>query len=155
MKKFLSLILAAGMLSSCASVINGRTQDVGISSNPAGATVTVDGINKGVTPCNLLLKRNESHTITIEKEGYQPASATVSKGVSGWIWGNVLIGGLIGLGVDALTGGMWTLEPENVQVNMSPIMPQKLPSPTPTQNYDKSKAKNTNKNTAQRWMIRR
>lgn len=124
MKKVLSLILTAGLMSSCASVINGRTQDVGISSNPAGALVKVDGIDKGMTPCNLLLKRDESHTVTIEKEGYQPASATLSKSVSGWVWGNVLIGGLVGLGVDAITGGFWTLEPENVSVQLVPLNAQ-------------------------------
>lgn len=152
MKKILSLILAAGLLNSCASVINGRTQDIGISSNPAGATIKVDGITKGMTPCNLLLKRNESHTVTIEKEGYHPASATLTKSCSGWVWGNVLIGGLVGLGVDAITGGMWTLEPENVQVNLSPIMPQEL-----TQHQTQTPAATTQKkkNTAQKWMIRR
>ena len=37
----------------------------------------------------------------------------------GWVWGNILLGGLIGLVVDASTGGMYKIEPEQVQATLA------------------------------------
>lgn len=123
MKKFLSLCAVAALLSSCGTIINGKNQDIGVSSNPAGATVTVDGRNMGETPCNLQLNRGNSHSIVLSKEGYQSASATLSKSVSGWTWGNLLIGGIVGVVVDSVSGGMYKLEPKNVHVTLLPLAP--------------------------------
>jgi hypothetical protein len=36
------------------------------------------------------------------------------RGTSGWVWGNIVFGGLIGLVVDASTGAMYKLTPEQV-----------------------------------------
>jgi len=38
--------------------------------------------------------------------------------VSGWVWGNLAIGGLIGLAVDAISGGMYKLTPEQISASM-------------------------------------
>jgi hypothetical protein len=35
--------------------------------------------------------------------------------VSGWVWGNVAFGGLIGLAVDAASGGIYKLTPEQIE----------------------------------------
>jgi len=40
--------------------------------------------------------------------------ATLTRSVSGWVWGNIVIGGLIGLAVDAISGGLYTLGPEQI-----------------------------------------
>lgn len=45
----------------------------------------------------------------------------LSADISGWYFGNILFGGLIGmLIVDPATGAMWKL-PENVNASVSPI----------------------------------
>ena len=50
--KTLAPILCSGalLLTGCATVINGSTQKVKISSQPAGAGVKIDGAGAGVTP---------------------------------------------------------------------------------------------------------
>ena len=48
-----------------------------------------------------------------------PYETTLTKSVSGWVWGNILAGGLIGLAVDAITGGLYNLSPEQVQATMT------------------------------------
>ncbi|MFH1337185.1 MAG: PEGA domain-containing protein, partial [Candidatus Zixiibacteriota bacterium] len=50
----------------------------------------------------------------IDMSGYQPFEATITRSVSGWVWGNVLFGGLIGLAVDAISGGLYKLTPDQV-----------------------------------------
>ncbi len=46
--------------------------------------------------------------------GYQPFEATLTRSVSGWVWGNIVIGGLIGLAVDSISGGLYSLAPEQI-----------------------------------------
>lgn len=102
------------MLCSCASIIHGTHQDVGISSNPTGAQVSVDGQVKGATPVVANLTRKDNHIVRIELAGYKPYETTLTRKVSGWVWGNIVFGGLIGLAVDAINGALYNLTPEQV-----------------------------------------
>lgn len=42
----------------------------------------------------------------------------IQRSTSGWVWGNILFGGLIGLVVDASTGGMYKLTPEQITAEL-------------------------------------
>lgn len=110
--------LGALFLSSCGSIINGSKQSIGFSSSSDGAMVTIDGMPQGRTPITVKLERDKDHTVRISLPGYYPYSATLTHSVSGWVWGNILFGGLIGLAVDASTGGMYALSPEQVQTQL-------------------------------------
>lgn len=113
-----TLIGCALALGACASVIHGTHQDVGISSAPTGARVSVDGQDKGDTPLVAHLARKENHLVRLELAGYKPYETTLTRSVSGWVWGNIVIGGLIGFAVDALDGGLYKLTPEQVSGTM-------------------------------------
>jgi len=39
--------------------------------------------------------------------------------VSGWVWGNLVIGGLVGLAVDAISGGLYKLTPDQMTATLS------------------------------------
>jgi hypothetical protein len=101
-------------ISGCATVVHGTRQEVGISSAPTGAEVWIDNIKVGETPVVAKLRRKDTHTVQLMLPGYQPYETTITRNVSGWVWGNIAIGGLIGLGVDAISGGMYKLSPEQV-----------------------------------------
>src|SRR5689334_739562 len=88
-------------LSGCATIIHGTKQEVGISSSPTGATVMIDNNDVGVTPVVSKLSRKQNHVVKIQLAGYQPFETTLTHSVSGWVWGNLAFGGLIGLVVDA------------------------------------------------------
>jgi hypothetical protein len=105
----------AGLVSSgCATIIHGTRQDVGISSSPTGAEVWVDNVKMGETPVTAKLRRKDTHTVKLVLPGFQPYETTITRSVSGWVWGNIAIGGLLGLGVDAISGGMYKLSLERV-----------------------------------------
>jgi hypothetical protein len=106
-------------LGACASIIHGTHQDVGITSAPTGAMVTIDNIRSGNTPVIAKLTRKENHIVRIEMAGYEPIDLTLTHSVSGWVWGNVAFGGLIGLAVDAIDGGMYKLSPEQLTASLS------------------------------------
>lgn len=112
------------LLPSCASVFNRSNQPVKISSNPSGLSFKVTNssnelINSGVTPATVTLKTSasymkpETYAIAFSKKGKDIGRQNLTASISGWYFGNILIGGLIGaLVVDPLTGSMYTLEDE-------------------------------------------
>jgi hypothetical protein len=120
-------VTATMLLAACATIMHGSRQEVGISSSPTGARVMVDNRQLGVTPVVAKLSRKNNHIVRIEMDGFQPYETTLTKKVSGWVWGNLVFGGIIGLVVDAATGGLYNLTPEQVQASMTKTawLPQK------------------------------
>ena len=114
----LLLLLSAMLIWGCATIMHGSSQKIGISSSPTGAKVSVDNVSFGTTPLFVSLKRGDDHIVTIELEGYQKVQLTITKSVSGWVWGNILFGGLIGLAIDAGSGGLYELSPEQFNAEL-------------------------------------
>lgn len=111
--------LTLGLLvSACATIMQGSSQEVSIASSPTGAKLVIDGAEAGRTPVAASLKRKDKHTIRIEMDGYQPFEMALGRGTSGWVWGNIVFGGIPGLAVDAITGAMYKLTPEQVQATL-------------------------------------
>jgi len=110
--------MVALLTAGCATVIHGTRQGVGISSTPTGASVSIDNVQSGTTPVFAKLRRKENHVVQISLPGYQRTDLTLTSSVSGWVWGNIAIGGLIGLAVDAISGGMYKLSPEQLSATL-------------------------------------
>ena len=106
------------LLTSCATIMHGTGQSVGISSNPSEAGIYVDGQYFGRTPMFVRLTRKDNHIVRIELAGYKPFETTLTRQMSGWVFGNVIFGGLIGVAVDAISGGIYRLTPEQVHAQM-------------------------------------
>jgi hypothetical protein len=112
-----ALTLAA--LTGCATIMHGTSQNLSLSSTPSAARVLVDGKLLGTTPTVTKLSRKNNHVIRMELEGYRPFEATVNRAVSGWAWGNLVFGGVIGLAVDAMNGALYQLTPAQVAGQLS------------------------------------
>ena len=106
-------------LTGCCSIIHGTRQDVGISSAPTGAMVKIDNVSSGNTPVVAKLTRKDNHFVRVELSGYQPFDMTLTRSVSGWVWGNIVFGGLIGLAIDAIDGAFYNLSPEQVSATLA------------------------------------
>lgn len=121
MKALISILTITVFLiftQSCGTIIQSSTQQVGFSSNPGNASVTINGQNHGNTPMIIDLKRKDSHMVVIELEGYQPYETSLTRRTSGWVWGNLVFGGLIGLVIDASAGGMYKLTPAQIRTEL-------------------------------------
>lgn len=130
----LGIVALGVMLGGCASVTRGTTENISISSTPSGVEAMVSGLEVPTTcttPCAVVAKRSADITITFEKEGYQSQTVQLTKEVSGTgaagFAGNILAGGLIGMGVDAATGAATDHKPNPVIVTMQPSMPRAAP----------------------------
>jgi hypothetical protein len=131
--KLLCVSLIIGSLTGCASVTRGTKDKLKVISEPSGADVRLSTGATGVTPATFKLPRKKGVTVEISKEGYLPQTVLVnSKFASGGgvaLAGNVLIGGIIGAGVDGLTGATLSLKPNPVQVTLLPVPPPDAPMP--------------------------
>lgn len=108
-------------LTGCASIVGKNMYPVTINSHPDDAVILIKDekgkqIYKGKTPTTITLSSGEAYfhaknySITFSKPGYEDQTTEIKAGLSGWYWGNILFGGLIGLLiVDPLTGNMWKL----------------------------------------------
>ena len=124
MKTILNMAVLAALLflTSCASIINSSRQSVPIRSTPPGATVILNDSVFGKTPMTINMKRKKKeHFIKLQLEGYETYQTDLIRVVDGWIFGNILFGGLIGLAIDAGSGGMYHLKPNVVNVELKPV----------------------------------
>lgn len=120
-----ALCLGLSGLGACATITRGTTQEVVVESTPPGAAVrTTTGFTCEATPCTFKMPRKEGFDVTISKDGYKPATVTVESKVAGGgaagFAGNVIAGGVIGMGVDATSGAMKDLVPNPVAVTLEP-----------------------------------
>ena len=123
-RKLVTALLMSVALSSCCSVVNGKSQTISFSSEPSGASVIIDGAERGKTPFSLELERGKEYEVTLKKEGYKDAAAYVAHTPSGWVCGNLILGaivGSVGVLIDAHRGALWNLEPETVNVSMEKL----------------------------------
>ncbi|OHD13072.1 MAG: hypothetical protein A2Y41_03910 [Spirochaetes bacterium GWB1_36_13] len=123
MKQLISLLLlvvSSLVLVSCGSIVNGGKQEISIDSNIQGVEVELNGTKIGVTPLKYEVSRKseEPLSFTLKKDGYTPQTVQLNSSISGWFWGNILIGGFFGSSTDYSTGGMYQYSPDNYFIEM-------------------------------------
>lgn len=121
----LSVALAAVALSGCATVIKGSSQTVGIATPPTSGATCILTSSQGnwtvVTPGAVTVEKSkEDIQARCTKEGWQDAVAIIPSNFQGWTVGNLLLGGVIGFGVDAATGAI-NEYPHSFQIPMTPL----------------------------------
>jgi hypothetical protein len=118
----LSALVCALFATGCATVTRGVHESLVIESDPAGAKVALSTGETGATPTSFRIKRKGAVMVTISKDGYETVVINVTTQVAGagaaGMAGNVLVGGVIGAGIDAFSGGMLEHKPNPVKVTM-------------------------------------
>ncbi len=119
MKKAIpGIILGVSLISGCATIMNGDMVNVPVYTTPSGATVILNGTTY-TSPTTVMVPRGKGDfKLHIQKEGYQPIDILLTESADGWLWGNIVFGGLIGLAVDYISGKAYDIEPELVSANL-------------------------------------
>lgn len=116
-----AVLAVAISLTGCASIVGKNMYPVTFNSHPDEAIIIVKDENgkemyRGKTPTTITLSSGEAYfhpkkyTVTFSKAGYEDQTTEIKANVSGWYFGNIIFGGIIGLLiVDPLTGNMWKL----------------------------------------------
>ena len=132
--RVLAIVVLAFVAAGCATITKGTTQVVAVSTpGVSGATCTLTSPSVGsqvvVTPATVsLAKGRDAVSVRCEKECYQEGAGIIASNTEGMTAGNILVGEVIGLGVDAASGAMNSYSPE-VQVVMAPIQGCRTPAP--------------------------
>ncbi len=103
----LSLLM---MLSGCASVFSGVDQKMSFKSEPDGAMVYFDGLAKGKTPLELLLRRDEFKEVRFSKPGYQDGIIRLQTKLNKVTLLNFVV--ISAHTTDAMTGAMFEYYPD-------------------------------------------
>jgi hypothetical protein len=146
LKTFLAVVI---LTQGCATLHNGRHQEITVVSDPAGADVEVHcGKTQPVTvtPTTVRLPRRvEQCSLVLTRPGFHSETVVFDSSPSRWFWANFagpIVGGTIGatrhsdqafvdfllgaflggagFGIDAMTGAMWQLEPAKVERKLVP-----------------------------------
>ena len=135
MKRLLLALTAASLLSGCATIVGSETQSVRIDSIPQGATFVVQdetgrAVAEGITPKTVVLDKSngsyfgkKSYRVMMERPGYVPQTLSLKEKANLWyILGNIPLGGFPGwLLVDPFYGGMYNIEPAQIQPVINPV----------------------------------
>ncbi len=115
-----TILLATG----CASIVSKSSYPISINSAPSEAKIVITDkkgieIFRGQTPASLALKAGSGffgkarYQVNFSKNGYDSKTVPVEFKLDGWYFGNILLGGVIGmLIVDPATGAMYKLDTE-------------------------------------------
>ena len=118
------ILAAAGLaLAGCATVTRGTNDTWSVNTSPTGAAVkTTNQFACDATPCTFKMPRKSEFDVTITKAGYKTWTGHVTHHVVGaggaGMAGNVLLGGIIGAGVDVESGAMLDLVPNPLAVTL-------------------------------------
>jgi len=119
LKGFIGIIMILSI--GCASIVSKSDYPVTFRSNPSQADIVITDkkgreIYRGKTPATLTLSASSGFfgasrfDIKASKDGFNDVSSSVTAGVDGWYFGNLLFGGLLGiLIIDPATGAMYKL----------------------------------------------
>lgn len=127
-----ALLISLASLSACATLVNGTSQTVTISTAPPGATCTVDRMGARIgavpqTPGSLRLDKSKNDlSVTCSKSGFQTANITRAPSFGAATLGNIIAGGVIGLVVDAASGASYDY-PADIRLDLAADAAPELP----------------------------
>jgi hypothetical protein len=118
-------VAAVFTLGGCATITRGTTDQLQITSDPPDAMARTSLGHSCVTPCTLTISRKDEFNVVISKPGYQDETVEVKTQVAGagaaGFAGNVLLGGVVGMGADVATGATLEHIPNPVSVVLMPL----------------------------------
>jgi hypothetical protein len=109
-------VLAA--LSGCTLVVQGTSQPVSFTSEPSGATFTVNG-QTATTPATVELPKDD-YQIAFRHPGYEDGSVELHRKMSPWFLGSIVMG-VIASTIDLATGAWKEFESTDVKVTLQAL----------------------------------
>lgn len=127
-----ALLVPLAFLSACATIVNGSSQTVTVSTAPSGATCIVDRMGARIgavpqTPGSLRVDKSKHDlSVTCSKPGFQTAAVTRSSSFGAMTFGNLIAGGAVGFIVDAASGASFEY-PSDIRLDLAADAASRLP----------------------------
>lgn len=104
-----------------------------VDSNPQDAEVRLSTGQVARTPASFEVGRRDTLTVFVSKPGYKNRTLIIQSEVGGGgaagMAGNVLLGGIIGAGIDAGTGAMYEHKPNPLMIQLEVEVVEKKTAP--------------------------
>jgi len=132
MKKCIILIIITSLLTtSCATIFTGTKDRIWFKTNPAGATIYINGIEQCKTPCSTNVKRKVGDTdVEIKLDSYETRIIQLDKEFN--IVSVINLGNLLGWAIDAASGALMKYDRRAYDLDLtkdkktSSILPSKV-----------------------------
>lgn len=134
MRQVWFVVLSATLLTGCAAVVEGVRQDITVNTTPDGASCALNRAGVPIatitsTPATVnVRKTRDDIEIVCELDGYLKTARIDESGTAAVVFGNILIGGVIGLVVDVSTGASNKYD-DTLEIALDPDL--SLPAPLP------------------------
>ena len=101
------VLIAAMLLNGCATMTHKSPTNLAVLTNVPAECVLSDKLGRRGFRAPGAVSAQPRHAPTVvscSAEGYEPASVGVATSTNGAVWGNIILGGLIGYAIDAGSG---------------------------------------------------
>lgn len=129
-------IFSSFALTACASIIEGGTDHINVVPQPSAGNTSCTFTNArekvtAVIPSSVTIKKSRSDidVACVDSTTQAKGNSKIVSDIEPWVFGNVIIGGLIGLGVDWATGAAYNY-PNDAVVPMTTQKADALPPET-------------------------
>lgn len=125
LKRLIPVLLLAALLPACATITTGTSQSIAVMTEPPGASCTLSrdgGVIAVVNPTPgtvTVSKSTRDIAVNCTRPGHLPGVASHTAQFQGMTVGNVLLGGLIGFGIDAASGAL-SYYPTSLTLSLPP-----------------------------------
>jgi hypothetical protein len=123
--KWFRALFVALSTTGCATMVEGTSQSVTVSTEPPGANCTIDrvGTHLGTvnpTPGSVHIDKSKNDlTVACQKDGFTTATISSSPKFVGTTFGNLVLGGGVGAIVDAASGANYEY-PTEIKLTLAP-----------------------------------
>lgn len=111
-------------LNSCSTILSGTSDNIIIQSDPSAAKFVIRDVSRGVeiasgsTPATVKLSRKHEYTVTVTVSGYKEKIIPISQEFNSTALCNLAFGGILGFAVDYVSGAIFELNPQQIQVSL-------------------------------------
>lgn len=125
MKRFLiqSSLSLSLLVTGCVSIVDGGPSWLEVETNPENVEVSLTKLHNDVTtelvtPFRVELDKGSDYQLVIDTPNYRSEQVFIDRKINGWFWGNILLGGPIGMAIDYANDNMWEHNPTLITLDL-------------------------------------
>lgn len=116
------LLAGSPFLAGCGVIFGGTRQSIRATSSPEGAVIrTAPQTVEYKTPTTLNLERKQEYVLTFAAPGYSEQKVELQRSIRGGILVLDILSGVVGVVIDAATGGWYKLSPDVTNVSLTKL----------------------------------
>jgi hypothetical protein len=120
--RFVTAIVVAGSLSSCATVLAPKYSSVTISVQPDSSRIYTNGQFMGYSPLHIEIESAVPQLLEVKHDGYEPQRMVLKTGITPlWITADILLTAGIGALIDYTTGKWNQFTPSVIIMDLSKL----------------------------------